>query len=423
MTAISSSWRTHFALRNAGVVYAFLIVVAAFTIINATSGRRFYLDGRNVANVLEQTSLVGVLAVFMTIVLVSGNFDLSVGAGAAITAGAAVAVLDQLGIAGAITVALACGLVIGLINGLLVQVVGVNSFIVTLGTLTILRGLFLAFAGGRSVTADDNEAIEEFRQVVISRWSVDNVLVWCGVVAVSFGAASTIRRRRRTDGSTRLSLAVTGLGLALCVLGVVSQDNVELAASAWYFLIIATAVWLAISRTVIGRRLYAVGGNAEAARLAGISVNRYRIGAFVVNGLAAAFAGVMFAARTGTVTPIALTNVELTVIAACILGGVSLFGGSGSVLKSVVGALILFTLANGFNILNIGAYSQKLIEGAIIIAAAAIYTIGGRRHADDARRQSHVKIGAPPDADQNLSFDLVEQPTLKPTVGTGSGGQ
>jgi len=131
--------------------------------------------------------------------------------------------------------------------------------------------------------------------------------------------------------------------------------------------------------TTVGRRLYATGGNAEAARLSGIAVDRYRVVAFVLNGTAASFVGVLYAARLSSINPTGLTGFELTALAAAILGGTSLFGGLGSVAKSLVGALILVTLANGFNILNLGANYQGLIEGVVLIIAAGMYTVALRR--------------------------------------------
>jgi D-xylose transport system permease protein len=140
-------------------------------------------------------------------------------------------------------------------------------------------------------------------------------------------------------------------------------------------------VWFVLSFTTVGRRVYAVGGNAEAARLSGINVHAYKLGAFILSSLAAGFAGVLFGCRFGAINPTALQGEELTVIAAAILGGTSLFGGAGSVVKTVAGALLLFTLTNGFNILNLGANYQGVIEGTVLVVAAAIYTLGGRRRA------------------------------------------
>ncbi|GAA3410319.1 ABC transporter permease [Streptosporangium vulgare] len=154
---------------------------------------------------------------------------------------------------------------------------------------------------------------------------------------------------------------------------------------------IVTITWAVLRYTVIGRRLYAVGSNAEAARLSGINVDRYKIGAFVLNGLGSGFVGVLFAAKLLAINPTGLQGTELTVLAAAILGGTSLFGGLGSVLKSVVGALILFTLDNGFNVLNLGANYQGLIVGTVVIVAAAIYTIAGRQRQVRRVRESQAK--------------------------------
>jgi ribose/xylose/arabinose/galactoside ABC-type transport system permease subunit len=137
-------------------------------------------------------------------------------------------------------------------------------------------------------------------------------------------------------------------------------------------------VWFVLTFTIVGRRIYAVGGNAEAARLSGINVTAYKLGAFVLSSLAAGFAGVLFGCRFGAINPTAMQGDELTVIAAAILGGTSLFGGAGSVVKTLAGALLLFTLTNGFNILDLGANYQGLIEGTVLVVAAAIYTVGGK---------------------------------------------
>ena len=172
------------------------------------------------------------------------------------------------------------------------------------------------------------------------------------------------------------------------------------AAPVIYLALFAAGAAIVLRFTVLGRRIYAVGGNAEAARLSGINVHAYRVGAFILSGAAAGFAGVLFGCRLGAINPTALQGSELTVIAAAILGGTSLFGGAGSVVKTVVGALLLFTLTNGFNVLNLGANYQGLIEGAVVVVAAAIYTVGARRQrvqrrtADTAPGASAATTGA-----------------------------
>lgn len=168
-------------------------------------------------------------------------------------------------------------------------------------------------------------------------------------------------------------------GLFMFVIAFWGGPELSVAKPVIYTGIYTLIVWGVLSFTTIGRRVYATGGNPVAARLSGVNVNMYKMAGFVLSSATAGFAGILFGARLGAVNPTAMQGAELTVIAAAILGGTSLFGGAGSVIKTLVGALLLFTLTNGFNILNLGANYQGLIEGTVVIAAAAIYTVGGNR--------------------------------------------
>jgi ribose/xylose/arabinose/galactoside ABC-type transport system permease subunit len=179
-------------------------------------------------------------------------------------------------------------------------------------------------------------------------------------------------------GLRRRPLPALG-GVIVGALALLAGPAFAVAAPVVYLALFTVSVWAVLRFTIVGRRIYAVGGNAEAARLSGINVHAYKLGAFILSSAAAGFAGVLFGCRLGAINPTALQGAELTVIAAAILGGTSLFGGAGSVLKTVAGALLLFTLTNGFNVLDLGASYQGLIEGVVVIAAAAIYTVGGKR--------------------------------------------
>jgi D-xylose transport system permease protein len=167
----------------------------------------------------------------------------------------------------------------------------------------------------------------------------------------------------------------------ICCLALVGAGGLSLAMPkpVVYMVIFTLIVWFVLSMTNVGRRVYAVGGNPEAARLSGINVKRYKMAGFILCSAAAGFGGVLFGSRLGAVNPTAMQGAELTVIASAILGGTSLFGGAGSVIKTLAGALLLFTLTNGFNILNLGANYQGVIEGTVVVTAAAIYTVGGNR--------------------------------------------
>jgi len=186
------------------------------------------------------------------------------------------------------------------------------------------------------------------------------------------------RRQGRTFAPAVLGMVVGGLLL----IGIVwnSSFNFVLAKPVIYMMAVTAFAWFVMNYTNIGRRLYAVGSSPEAARLSGINVTRYKMMAFVICSATAGFAGILFASRLRSISPNALQGSELTVIAAAILGGTSLFGGVGSVIKTVAGALLLFTLTNGFNIMNLGTNYQGLVEGIVVIAAAAIYTVGGAHH-------------------------------------------
>lgn len=372
-------------LRNAGVVYALILLLAAFAVAAAVTGRVPYLQERNLVNIASQSSILGIIVVPMTILLISGNFDLSVGSVAAFSATVALLVVDERGVLVAVVLALAAGLLAGTVNGLLVQKVGINSFIVTLGTLTAIRGMVLVITDARQVLARTPEGRDGLGAIYSGRWPTPDLLLVVGVVAAAIGALRLWRSRRgaREGWASTLqrSWAATALllvGAAALVASAVVDASWDLPKPVWYFGALAIVGWAVCRFTIVGRRLYAVGGNTEAARLAGINVDRYKIVPFVLNGLAAGFAGLLFAGRIGGADAQIFSMAELTVIAAVILGGTSLFGGVGSVLKSVAGVLILFTLANGFNMLDVGVVWQQVVEGSVIIAAAATYTVAGR---------------------------------------------
>ncbi len=326
MSRTGGALRRKLGLREAGVYYALLLLVAILTVVTALLGRPSYLSPVNLINILYQTAPVAIMGVAMTVVLISGNFDLSVASVAALAAAVNIIVIGHVGFWLAMAASLGLAAVIGVLNGVMVELVGINAFIVTLGTLTAIRGLVLVITGGRSLMVS-------------------------------------------TPGALRVMTYFES--------GRAGPFPLPILYMAGFTLVIGLALHL----TAAGRRVYAVGGNPEAARLAGINVRAYKLGAFVLCSLAAGFAGVLYASRFGAMNPTALSGEELTVIAAAILGGTSLFGGAGSVLKTVAGALVLYTLTNGFNILNLGANYQGLIEGTVLIAAAAIYTVGGRRRA------------------------------------------
>jgi ribose/xylose/arabinose/galactoside ABC-type transport system permease subunit len=360
-----NDWRRIFGLREAGVYYALLLLLLVLAALAQSRGLPAYLSAQNLGNIVYQASLIGIMGVAMTVMLITGAFDLSVASVAALAAAVLVGLAGSIGFVPAAGAALCTAAAIGLLNGAIVQFVGINAFIVTLGTLTAVRGLVLILTEGRSLMVEDPAVLAQMLAFESTRLSLAWPLVVCALVFVGLGV---VRRMLPL-----FIAAAVCLGLALLLAGV------SVAAPVVYLALFTALVGSVLRFTVIGRRIYAVGGNAEAARLSGINVHAYRLGAFVLSSVAAGFAGVLFGCRLGAINPTALQGAELTVIAAAILGGTSLFGGAGSVFKTVAGALLLFTLTNGFNILNLGANYQGLIEGVVVVAAAAIYTLGADR--------------------------------------------
>jgi D-xylose transport system permease protein len=370
----NSGWRRALAPRSAGVVYALVALVLTLTITSSVQSRPSYLSSVNVSNILDQASLTGILAIFMTVVLITGNFDLSVGSTAALAGTIALKLIDHYGAVIALVAALLTGVLVGLINGVLVQKVGVNGFIVTLGTLTAVRGVVQAILNGQSITATDMV----FERFETARWTLpQGVAIVAGILLIATGVVLTVRARRRQLAAGNVMLM--GTGAALLAIGAFRPLLLNETAPVWIMIGLTVLTSLVLRYTVVGRNLYAVGGNPEAARLSGINVDRYKMAALVLNGFVAAGVGVLYAGKFNSVDPTLLTGSELTVIAAAVLGGTSLFGGSGYVSKSVIGTLILFTLSNGFNVLNIGSNYQNVVQGSVLVAAAALYTATSAR--------------------------------------------
>jgi D-xylose transport system permease protein len=366
-------WRRALSPRSAGVVYALVVLVAVLSISSSAQGRPAYLSDVNISNILDQSALYGILSVFMTIMLITGNFDLSVASTAALSGTVALKLVDGHGIAVALIVALLVGVAVGLVNAVLVQKVGVNAFIVTLGTLTAVRGVVQAILNGQSITAT-NTGFHTFStaHVIPDRGTAFAV----GAVLAAAAVFVAVRAGRRP---TRTSVELAVVAVVVLLVAAARPALLNESVPVWIMLALALVAGAVLRYTVIGRNLYAVGGNPEAARLSGINVDRYKMSAFVLNGAMAALVGVLYAGRFNSVDPTVLTGGELTVIAAAVLGGTSLFGGSGYVSKSVVGTLILFTLSNGFNVLNIGSNYQNVVQGSVLVAAAALYTATSSR--------------------------------------------
>jgi ribose transport system permease protein len=312
-----------FVRRNGTLIGVALVVVWFWLRLPST-----FLTGRNLLNISQQMSMLAVVASTMTIVMAMGDFDLSVGSMASL-AGivAALVFLSGGSTFVAIGVALAAGLAGGLINGFLVAYVGILPFIATLGAMTIISGFAFWLSDGRTLFGD----------------------------AIPHGFSDFAR------GGLPL-----GPGLAL--------PNLTLTA-----LIAVGVVWIFLEQTVAGRRLYAIGDNAEAARLAGVPVRPLRFAAFGLAGLGAAAAGLMYASRVASANPAQGSGLMLDAIAAVFLGQTMTEEGEPRVLATLAGVMILGVIGNGLTQMNVDSYVRDMLTGAIVIAAVAASSLGKRR--------------------------------------------
>lgn len=275
-----------------------------------------FLSPTNLLNVLRQVTIVGLVAVGMTVALMGGNFDLSVGA--TVTLAAVVAIdlqpVDPFRTALAIVIPIGLGLAVGLFNGLIVGGLRANSIIVTVGVQFVIIGSVLLYVSGQHV--------------------------WVENASAFFTAIS--------EGYT---------------LGVPNPV---------YLLFLAVAAGhLLMTRTVFGRHVLAIGGNLEAARLAGITVTRHITITFAISGCMAALAGILVASRVRNLDPTAGIGYEFAALTAVVLGGTQLTGGQGSLLNTLAAVLILGIIANGMTLLAIAFNTQLLIQGIILVSAVA----------------------------------------------------
>jgi len=307
-----------FLFRKRGQETGLLVVLAAMVVAMAIASP-FFLKPDNLFNVLRGMSTIGIVAIGMTMVVVTGGIDLSVGSLLAVTGMLAARLMFE-GIhpALAVTAGLGFGLFLGAVNGMIITKVGVNAFIVTLGMLSIGRGLTVLLATGVKGTVASNIPVTN--------------------EAVCFLGGGYI-------GPVPFSVIEMGVLVSLAV----------------YFL----------ANTVLGRQIYAVGSNLEAARLSGVNVDRVRIFVYTLTGGLCGFAGIMSAGLLSTAATNAGEGSELDVIAAVVIGGASLSGGVGTVTGTVIGAAIMAVLKNAFVLLHMPSYAQTLSIGVVIILAVA----------------------------------------------------
>ncbi len=299
----------------------FIIIIFVALVVVLTIMKPSFLSGANIVNILKQTSIIGILSFGMMFVIICGGFDMSVGSTIAFT-GILAAYLGrgQNPLVIALLVACVAGLAVGIVNGVGVAIGNIPPFIMTLGTMTAIRGVAQLISHGKPVTG----------------------------ISDTYKAITT----------------ATFLGIPMLAI---------------FFIAVIAVCAFVLAKTVFGRRVYSCGGNNEAARVAGINTTFMRIAVFAISGLLAGFCGFLMTSRVTIGQPTAADGYEMDAITACVIGGVSMNGGIGKPWGVVVGALLITVITNGLDILGVSSYWQKIIKGIIIVVAVLIDVRGKQR--------------------------------------------
>jgi putative multiple sugar transport system permease protein len=364
-------------IRQYGMLIALIAIMLLFQVL--TDG--ILLKPLNITNLVLQNSYILIMSIGMLLVIVAGHIDLSVGSIAAfVGATAAVMIVDyQIGVAATIFVSLALGLLIGAWQGFWVAYVKIPSFIVTLAGMLVFRGLTLVMLQGASVGPFPKAFQMISSGFIPDVFGGEETHLTTMVIAILFSAALIFfdiraRRKKREYGFEVAPLAVfifKNAGITAAILFICSLlASYKGLPNVLVILFALTVIYAFITtQTVVGRRIYALGGNLKAAKLSGVKTERLTMLTFANLGLLSALAGLVFAARLNVATPKAGTGMELDVIAACFIGGASATGGIGTVIGAIIGALVMGVMNNGMSIMGIGIDWQQAIKGMVLLFA------------------------------------------------------
>ena len=355
-----------FIKANATLI-ALVVLTVALALIDPT-----FPTARNLSNVARQVTIVGIIGVGMTMVILIAGIDLSVGSVVGVAA-VVVTLLMQYGLVAWLAVPatlLIVGGFIGLWNGFWIAHYRIPPFIITLGMLTIGRGVALSLSGGSSVPVAD----PSFAALGSAYIPPGPTLVLLAIAALA-GVTALVRAARDKSQANTTSqfekglpgAVVTAAGLLLAAYVFGSSDGLPVPVA--IFVAIAGVAIFVLGRTRFGRRLYALGGNEEAARLSGINVYQTKMIVYVVVSMLSALSGILLASRLNGASPNLGTMFELDAIAAVVIGGTSLSGGSGTIGGTIIGALIIGVLNNGMSLLGVSSFYQLIIKGLIISLA------------------------------------------------------
>ncbi|HEY1370377.1 MAG TPA: hypothetical protein VGF23_24825 [Gaiellaceae bacterium] len=386
---LREAWREYVDKLKAGdmgslpVIVGMVIIVILFTLkVNV------FFTAINFDNLITQLAGTVLLAIGVVFVLLIGEIDLSIGFLSGVCAVAA-AYFQQAGTGHdfnglvAIALALALGAALGAIQGSFVALIGVPSFVVTLAGLLVFQGVVIKWLGNQAAIGIEDHYVNDTANYFLPKTAGWIVAI---VIAASFALVSLlgiVSRRRAGLPPGNVAVIVLRIvlvaGATFLVTAICNHARGVPFAGLLMVFMLALGTFIAL-RTTFGRHVYAVGGNAEAARRAGINVKFIRICVFMISGTMAALGGIVFAARISSVAPDAGSGSRLLdAIAAAVIGGTSLFGGRGRVVAALLGGLVIATIANGLSLIGSSASTQLIVTGIILLAAVTLDTVSRRR--------------------------------------------
>lgn len=365
--------------RTLTMVVVFLVLALVF---NVASGDLF-LTPRNLSLLLRQASIVALVAAGVSILMIMGQIDLSIGSSVYLcgVVAATLQITHGMGVVPTVLVTIAAGVLMGLWQGIWVVSVGVPSFIVTLAGLLAFRGIgyYVTDAATLAPMSQEYSALSEaFIPVMPS-------VVLLAAVYVA-GVAYLLRSHSNAlAGSAQPRVAalwgrLVGLTAACGLLMWICTGFRGIPTAIVWVAVIGLVLWVLMTRTVFGRNAYLTGSNQEAAVLAGIPLQRQMYLGFILMGVLYGVAGTLMTARVGASTPTAGMYLELDAIAGAVIGGTALKGGIGTIPGAIIGAVLLTTIDNGMSILNISSFLQLVIKGMVLLAALALDAYMTKRH-------------------------------------------
>ena len=377
-------------IREYGMYIALAVIITIFTIL--TDG--VFISSRNISNLLNQTGYIAVLAVGMTLVIVIRHIDLSVGflAGFLGAIAAIAMVFWHLPVWLVILLVLALGVVAGLITALPVAKLGIPSFVASLAGWLIYRGAILLVTEETGTIVIPNKTFNDIGDgfipdlpVALQIPGVHTLTLVIGLLAIILFIVSEIRSRRTKQSYhfevLSMDMFIMKLVLISALIGYITWVLAGYQGLSWTLvivLLVAVVYHFVTTQTVLGRHIYAVGGNPEAAELSGISVQKITLIVFGSMGFLSALSGILFTARLKSATMTAGSLFEMDAIAAAYVGGVSAAGGVGKVIGSLLGAVVMLSLTSGMNLLGIGIAYQYVVRGLVLVLAV-IFDVVTRR--------------------------------------------